>query len=166
MASRKESILMWYDHIVIPSFKRTLWIIGLSGSGKSSFARAVNLKLNVEIIETGKWIRAMHHPESETPELTASVCSILDKDSRFFSRKIAEEIKKFERSIVVGTRNPTDFVDSFNAKTDAVVFLGLNQFTAKTSFEKSGVDAICAFVDFLRTSDFVTHDRVVFATRI
>ena len=121
----------------------------------------MNLKLNVEIIETGKWIRAMHHPESETPELTASVCSILDKDSRFFSRKIAEE-----RSIVVGTRNPTDFVDSFNAKTDAVVFLGLNQFTAKTSFEKSGVDAICAFVGFLRTSDFVTHDRVVFATRI
>lgn len=153
----------WYEGASVPSFNRALWIVGTSVSGKSSFSQYVAKGLHdVPIFETGRWLRSIHHPEAATAELTASTLSLLEKDARFFSHKISQGIAAYTRVIVVGARNPIDFVDNFRVKTDAVIFLGTETFQPATTFERTGVEAIKACARFFVDAGLILPERVVF----
>jgi hypothetical protein len=150
----------------IPIFYRALWIIGMSGIGKSTLATRLAKEGNYEIVECGKEIRSMHHKNAGVAELTATTLSLLEKDHRYFSKVIKNDLNRIHeakdnKSIVVGCRNPTDFVDNFHPKNDAIIFLGLNENEPFSSFEANGIEAIVIYVSFLKSQGIIKESQIL-----
>lgn len=142
-----------------PWFSRALWIIGNSACGKSTFAKQIKSDEET-ILECGKFVRDLHSPDATVFELTATTYSMLGKDHKHFSKKIEDALKDQKNVIVVGARNPTDFVHNFRPKSDGVVFLDGIDYLASTDFECYGIKAIKAYVDFLIAINQVSMNQV------
>jgi len=135
--------------MLIPHFTRYIWAIGPSGSGKSTWAK----ELGLPILETGSWVRSWHHTEATTEELSFTTIECLGKDHRYFSKLIKFNLKKIDaKGVIVGVRNPIDFIDHFDPHLDGIVrFIG----ETKSEFEKEGLSAIDGIISFmLRTGIF------------
>lgn len=153
----------WYDHVNSPAFKRTLWVIGPSTVGKSTFALSVAAMEGVPLLEAGFWARSMCSPNATVAELTSMSLAVLRSDERYFSKLIGAELAKQERSVLAGSRNPIDFIDNFNVLRDAVVFLGLSTVTARSAFEETGTATIASYVRFLLCGGLIEPGAVVVA---
>lgn len=153
----------WYKHLVVPPFTRALWVIGPTSSGKSTLAKEWGSVLEIELLECGKWAREMAGPTASTEYITNASVTGLRKNNRLFSEKIKRELASRTQSIVVGCRNPIDFVDNFVPATDAVVFLETGLVAGATLFEDTGIKAILAFVKFLYSTKMLERDCVAFA---
>ena len=153
----------WYKHLVVPPFTRALWVIGPTASGKSTWAKEVGSVLEIELLECGKWARAMAGATASTEYITNASMTAIRKNNRLFSDKIREELASRTQSIVVGSRNPIDFVDNFVPATDAVVFLETGIVAGQTIFEDMGIKAIIAYVKFLYSTKMIERDRIAFA---
>lgn len=153
----------WYKHLVIPPFTRALWVIGPTGSGKSTWAKEVGSTLDIPLLECGKWAREMAGPTASTEYITNASLTAIKKNNRLFSDKIKEELASRKESIVVGSRNPIDFVDNFVPETDAVVFLETGIRRGDTMFEGMGIKAIIAYVKFLYSTKMLERDCIGFA---
>lgn len=147
----------------MPAFTRALWVIGPTGSGKSTFAKDVGCLLDIPLLECGKWSREMVGPNASVEYITNASLNALKENNRLFSNKIKEELASRPTSIVVGSRNPIDFVDNFNPKTDAVIFLETAMLKGKTVFETTGIQTIISFVTFLCSSGLLAREQVIFS---
>ncbi len=154
----------WYETNSIPTFGRTLWVIGYSGVGKSTFARTLAEETESETVECGSFIRAMHPGETSVEVLTASSLALLENDHLYFAKKIKAKIDDVDedgkRSIVVGCRNPSDFVHCFDPHHDAVVFLA-SPGLPKTVFEFEGITVIKKYIRYLQNIELVGEQQVV-----
>ena len=126
---------------------KRLWIIGNSKSGKSTFAKRCSNRFGIPIFEAGKFCRELN-PEMDNTRLADYCTRILQNDDnhRFFSDKIKEGLGE-DSYVIVGVRNPVDFLDSFDPYRDFVIFLEDDSEPA-SEFEKLGIEAIKRIMDF------------------
>lgn len=150
----------WYAHLDVPQFHRTLWVVGSTASGKSTFARRAAETLGIGLVEAGGWTRKAL-PGATVQQLTEYSMSRLRADQRHGSRYVAAEQDRLGTCVVAGSRNPVDFVDNFDPVLDTVVFLGLRAFPPATDFERTGVEAIHAYTRFLVTCGMTRPEQVV-----
>lgn len=141
------------------------WIIGYTGSGKSTFARRLSERFSQEILETGKFARDKWPAREDdgVRTLTAiAIDALKESGHRYFSKLIAAEIASKDL-IIVGARNPVDFLDSFNPKKDDVIFLNTETPPA-TEFEEYGVNAIRAIVKFFVVTKIIKEEQAMSIT--
>lgn len=141
----------WYDRPT-PSFERALWVIGHTSSGKSTYAKKIAENAGIFAFEAGAWVRENCDKNASTEELTEYAQKTLKEQPRFSALKIQRvltSLSENQRIIISGARNPFDFVTNFDHKLDSVVFLGMNRFPAKTTFEHLGIITIREYIDFL-----------------
>lgn len=135
-----------------------IWIVGATGSGKSTLAKRLSKETGLPILEAGSFCREMCDPRANCAVLTQRAVDVLTDDHRYFSRQVAEAIQ-VGNWIVAGARNPIDFTDSFNPKTDQVIFLTC-LIPATPGFEHFGIGAIAAYANFLLTTGIVKDEQV------
>lgn len=133
-----------------------IWIIGNTGSGKSTFARKLSERLNLPIFEAGKFARALCPKGTSVEKITEESAKKLQENHRYFSNLIKQNLTT--PSIISGARNPIDFADSFNPKTDYVVFLENHRFVSL--FEAYGIEAIKALVTFFYNTDQIKIEQM------
>jgi hypothetical protein len=166
----------WYKLDALPRFDRALWILGPTGSGKSTLAKQI-LALPVyqeerenpfdgglAILECGRFARALAPKGASAQVLAACSCDALDKDVRFFSRKIGRALKahgqRSQQVLVVGARNPIDFLDHFDVKRDAVLSLpDAGRARRLSAFETQGLEAIHKAIHFLSSNGLLTRGQ-------
>lgn len=153
----------WYDPKSVPFFSRALWLVGHTGAGKSTFANTLVTTGYAEcLLEAGETVRKMHGPEATVEQFTATTLDCLDKDPRFFAKKIEARIEELEdcRVVVVGARNPVDVAACFDPKQDAMMLLSSGGNYA-TPFEKTGIQAILALMRFWQAIDVISTEQFV-----
>jgi hypothetical protein len=136
----------------------SIWIIGLTGAGKSTLAKRLAAETGLEILEAGRFAREVSSAGADTRELTATTLELLQADHRYFSRLILERVRG-RRLIVVGVRNPVDFTDSFNPHTDRVLLLDAGV-RAASAFEAEGVEAVGAVLTFFLATGVLARHQV------
>jgi hypothetical protein len=160
--------------------------IGPSGSGKSSvFAPLLDAHLeragvDCVIVEAGGWCRRAvdpDPPETLRKRLTEHAIETLKKHPSTAVDWVRTELKDAAVGIVLGIRNPYDFAQLFDWRTDAVVFL---HGWSSDAFEETGILAIrkllmwadelgisCNYFEFVGETDFSTKyfDTIVDAAR-
>lgn len=136
----------------------SIWIIGYTRSGKSPFAQQLATRLNLPILEAGRFAREQFGNNGDVSETTARAEAMLRGDHRYYSRLINAFACR-RNMIIVGVRNPIDFVDSFEPATDSVIFLNAGN-GAATEFEEKGIAAIRAILAFLMGVGSLPRDRV------
>ncbi len=155
-------------------YDRAVWVMGPTGSGKSTYAKRLQARWpkDTHILECGSFVREMHGPGATAEELTATTYACLDKDPRHFSKLIRNKINVLTRvdrahfiarcsmAIIVGARNPLDFIDNFEIGKDGIIFL--NGFEPKTDFERLGLDAIRKHVEFMVEVNILAKRQVLF----
>ncbi len=156
----------WYEHLKVPEFRRVLWVLGTTHSGKSTVARKIAAETGAIHLEGSKWVRQMHAPDCGVAELTATAMSILHKDERYFSRLIREDLERGTREpgsrvVFAGSRNPFDFVDNFDVQNDAAILVGVESCPPQSVFEEFGLEAIRAHLRFVQATGLVLSNRVV-----
>lgn len=155
----------WYTICRPPKFDRALWIIGATGTGKSTLAKSMAEESGAKVLECGSFIRSMMSPDATTKELTASSLAILDNDCRYFAKRIGDSLDDLEddggQVIVAGCRNPIDFATNFNPKTDSVIFLEAEASKLATDFEEKGIGSIKTILIFLREMGLVKSRQIV-----
>lgn len=152
----------WYSHVAVPQFHRVLWVVGSTASGKSTFARKAAEQLGVGLVEAGGWARKAL-PNGSVQQLTELSMARLRGDHRYGSRYVASELELRCPCVVAGSRNPTDFVDGFDPVLDAAVILGLQSFPPVTEFERTGIEAIQAYLRFLIACGMTREEQYVVA---
>lgn len=154
----------WYEHLKAPEFRRVLWVLGTTHSGKSTVARMIAAETGARHLEGSKWVRQMHHSDAGVAELTATAMSILHKDERYFSKLIHGDLQLASRSsrvVFAGSRNPFDFVDNFDLSQDAIVMVGTESCPPQSTFEQFGLEAIRAHVRFMLATGLLLERQVV-----
>lgn len=131
----------------------SVWIIGATGSGKSTLAKRLSRETGMPVLETGLFCRAMCRSDASAEALAKIAVAALAKDYRHFSRKIATALEGRIRHVVVGARNPVDFIDSFSPKQDIVISLSAGK--AKTPFEYHGIAAITRIIHFWLAAEII-----------
>ncbi len=137
----------------------SIWIVGASNTGKSTIAAELHLTTDLPVVEAGQFCRAICMPGVGRGTLNKTASMILQDDHRYFSMKIFGELYN-KNAIVVGVRNPVDFIDSFNPKLDKVIFLSANDTTEK-GFDTEGVNGIKSVVDFFLSVGILNSYQVL-----
>lgn len=140
----------------------SIWIIGASGSGKSTLAKMLSERTGLPIFEAGKFTRESCALGAEYEELQNMAIERLKNDHRYFSWRILKETTGKDL-IIVGVRNPVDFVDSFDPREDRVLFL-TGAVAAQIGFETEGLAAIRAILSFFWVTEIIEGWRVQFIT--
>lgn len=163
----------WYDLSLLPKYNRALWIVGPTGTGKSTLAETIQRVgspfYGVEVLECGSFARisAARAGVVRTVEaITAHAIGRLAENHFVFANDICDELEGNggdERVVVVGARNPTDFVLNFEPLYDAAVFLSGE---GATAFERTGIEAIRAYLRFLLAVDLLDAEQVVDLPRL
>lgn len=148
-------------------YERAIWVLGPTGSGKSTLAKKLQSQwLNdVEVLECGSFARALLPPEATVSELTGLTYGYLEKDAKFFSKKIAAALARTrlgKMMVVVGARNPIDFMDNFDTEKDSAIII--RGFEPKSEFEELGLKAIEAHLDFLKEVHIIAKRQVAYLT--
>lgn len=152
----------WYAHVAVPPFHRVLWVVGSTASGKSTFAKKAAELSGIGLVEAGGWARKVL-PHGSVEQLTEFSMARLRGDHRCGSRYVTQEQSRLGTCVVAGSRNPIDFIDNFDPVLDAAVILGLQAFPPATEFERTGVDAIQAYLRFLVACGMSRSEQYVVA---
>lgn len=140
----------------------SIWIIGPSRSGKSRLAENVAHVFGLPIVETGLICRDFCIPGAEYEVLADFAAELLQKDLRYFSWRILKETQGRE-AVVVGARNPVDFIECFDPTKDGVLLLEAG-IIPKPGFDTEGIDSIKAILKFFLSLGIVKQSQVVTMT--
>jgi hypothetical protein len=165
--------------------RRLVWVLGPTGAGKSSYATQLAFAANDlglglggnRVLECGSFARKGCAKDATVDTITAHTLACLDRDPAHFAKRIAKQTKTLRArggGIVVGARNPIDFATAFSVKEDAVVILdpagpgrrSLDARAGATIFERRGLRAIEAFLDFLVDTDQLHESQVLYLRRV
>lgn len=126
---------------------RRIFIVGLSGAGKSTYARNLARILGCGVVSGGGWIRAQY-PHAGSLELTQRALNTLAGDPDVAIRWVGPR-PEGDFQIVEGLRNPRDFVHLCDPTRDFAVLLSEREPpTSPDIWESTGVDAIVALLGF------------------
>lgn len=122
-----------------------IWIIGATDSGKSTLAKRIAKQEQLPIIEMGEFVRSISVPNANYMQLVKTAEEVLQQDYRYFSKLLKTKLREINRTIIVGTRNPIDFVDNYNPNDKIIILVS----KAQVGFEQDGLDAITKIIYFL-----------------
>lgn len=125
-----------------------VFIIGPTGAGKSTLARALGEKLGARVVSAGGWARAAF-PSKQREELATSAVAKLREDPDVAIRWI-EERGGLEDGyqVVEGVRNPRDFALLCSPRRDALIFLDAPLAGPASSWEADSLGALIGLVRF------------------
>jgi len=121
-----------------------IFILGVSGSGKTPIAKLISSKKNMNHISASEYFRKKFNKEFNDrnvfiKEITEFSKNELSKDPYLNIKYLKERL---DNCVIEGIRNPIDFSNLFNLKEDKVIFLNYkNNRLKKTNFE-NGLDII------------------------
>lgn len=130
-----------------------IFIIGISQTGKSTTAKYIANKYNMEYIQASIMIRNSFKKENEFNSRQEFIEAItkysieLNQNSPMIVSKYIKENYDLNNVIIEGIRNPNNFFDLYEIKKDKIIVLDyLNNPIKETTFEK-GINII---VDYLK----------------
>ncbi len=117
------------------------FVIGASGTGKSTFAADLAQRTRGHVVSAGRWVREAAGPNPDMGTLEATALARLRQDPYFAAKWIEERLKPYDHEgIVEGIRNPTDLL--YLARPgDHVVDLGG---AGRYHWEREGLKAVRA----------------------
>lgn len=123
------------------------FIIGASGTGKSTLARDIAKKTRGNVVSAGRWVRAMlpADPRLVAPpspeDLQHTTLTALWEDPLRSARWIEEQLRPYGHDgVVEGIRNPTDLLYLARPKDHVVDLGGIGTYP----WERSGLAAVRA----------------------
>ena len=143
-----------------------IFVIGASHSGKSPFAGKVAAALGIPCYGASAWVRERFpgvagDRAAFVEAITSFALAELRRDPAISIDHLRARADLDAPCVIEGIRNPFDFVHCFDARSDRVVHLHYTGEGAlpPTVFER-GIDVIGAYLDWLRATGLLDHERV------
>lgn len=142
-------------------------IIGPSGAGKSTLAAAIKAAAaegvgDIALIEGSQWIRERFQRWDHSPETAAFLAQrskeLLAEDPNIALRAMQNTLSKSHcrPSLVVGLRNPTDFVGLYDPTTTLVVVIAGEP---ANRWEEEGLSQIMSILGMVKANPIFLPER-------
>jgi tRNA A37 N6-isopentenylltransferase MiaA len=129
-----------------------IFIIGFTKTGKSTLAEYLSKQFKFKIIESSKSLKDKYpiknkeSKEKYVKRITNTSRKLLKSDLTYFSDSIKKQLTT--NNIIVGIRNPIDFISLYNPKKDIIIRTFTNKNIYYSDFEKSGIEIIDSLLLF------------------
>lgn len=146
-----------------------MFILGVTGSGKTTLARkvadAASQRENVVVISASGWVRSITgikgHSKADVQVLTGRSKEELSKNPTVALDWIRGQIQGCRPTIIEGCRNPVDFFGLYDPCEDYVVFIIDSYLKPASEFESVGLHVIMAGVRGMVDGGFMPSRFVV-----
>lgn len=144
-----------------------IFVIGGNKTGKTTFASTLARELRLQHIQGSEWVKkTMSGLDTNHPNyreiITKKAIELLQIMPLACVQHIRDTYDLNKDSVIEGLRNPNDFHNLFDWRSDYVVFLSLpKSFTRlDDKFTSAGIKAIEAGTEFMIQSGLLTKDRI------
>lgn len=137
-----------------------IFVIGHTGTGKSTVASRVAYLAGMKHMEAGGWARGLCPQDATTLTITEAAVTYLRTHPRMGSDRLLAGGLNDGDVIVSGVRNPGDFAVVFRPETDIVVFLTRVGYGPATAFD-DGIAAIDAHARWLVDIGLLDRTRLM-----